>query len=544
MSAIGGVGIGGMTELNENRAVRFGEFVLDPREQRVLGPAGELRLGRKAFRLLEALIARAGSLLTKDALFETVWDGTIVSESALTATIKELRRALGDEAKNPRFIENVYGRGYRFVAPVTQGALAPVPAAVTLAPASVTSAGEPGPPAAEVAAHPAGISRRALVGWGAAAAATAGVAAVMVGGPRLFGTARSPEVDALVSHARQLMGSNLTVGQNEAIGLLRRAVDLAPGFADGWGLLGLAYAVPLHFRRPDERSMLRARARAAADRALELDPGNAFGELARGVALPFIGAWRERDRHLDRAVRDRPNDSDVLTWVACVLVFNGRASAAIPCYERVGRRPFTPGDSSGYVNALWNAGRIEEAERTADDAAKLYPTQQTLWYDRYQIMAFGNRTDAAIALLDDAAARPLTVDDTMLRDLRAQAEALRAPGSPQSRQTLERAISDARIGAFEAETAIRLASALGDRDAAFEIADAFYFSRGFIIPDYQTWGPFASLDERDPQLLFDPGTAPLRADPRFERLVGEIGLDAYWRQANVVPDYRLNRRRR
>ncbi|MGZ8282509.1 MAG: winged helix-turn-helix domain-containing protein [Allosphingosinicella sp.] len=59
-----------------------------------------------------------GRLVTKDALFSTVWDGTIVSESALTSAIKELRRALGDESRTPRYIESVYGRGYRLIAPV------------------------------------------------------------------------------------------------------------------------------------------------------------------------------------------------------------------------------------------------------------------------------------------------------------------------------------------------------------------------------------------------------------------------------------------
>ena len=56
-----GFGVDGMTEHGEHRAVRFGEFVLDPREERVVGLAGEVRVGRKAFRLLSALIERPGS---------------------------------------------------------------------------------------------------------------------------------------------------------------------------------------------------------------------------------------------------------------------------------------------------------------------------------------------------------------------------------------------------------------------------------------------------------------------------------------------------
>ena len=96
----------------------FGDFVIDRADERVLGPNGPVRLGNKAYRVLLALVGQDGRLLTKDALFSTVWDGTIVSESALTSAVKELRRALGDDPRQPRYIESVYGRGYRFIAPV------------------------------------------------------------------------------------------------------------------------------------------------------------------------------------------------------------------------------------------------------------------------------------------------------------------------------------------------------------------------------------------------------------------------------------------
>ena len=96
----------------------FGDFVIDRADERVIGPDGPLKLGNKAYRVLLALAQQDGKLLTKDALFSTVWDGTIVSESALTSAIKELRRALGDESRTPRYIESVYGRGYRMLTPV------------------------------------------------------------------------------------------------------------------------------------------------------------------------------------------------------------------------------------------------------------------------------------------------------------------------------------------------------------------------------------------------------------------------------------------
>lgn len=103
---------------NSPARVSVGEYIVDRTDERLIGPSGPVKLGNKAFRVLVALIEQQGTLLTKDALFSSVWDGTIVSESALTSTIKELRRALGDGSKDPRYIESVYGRGYRLIAEV------------------------------------------------------------------------------------------------------------------------------------------------------------------------------------------------------------------------------------------------------------------------------------------------------------------------------------------------------------------------------------------------------------------------------------------
>ena len=101
--------------------LRFEDFVLDCVDERLIGPRGPIKIGNKAFKVLLLMAQQNGRLLTKDVLFSSVWDGTIVSESSLTSVIKELRRALGDESRTPRYIESVYGRGYRFIAPVTKG---------------------------------------------------------------------------------------------------------------------------------------------------------------------------------------------------------------------------------------------------------------------------------------------------------------------------------------------------------------------------------------------------------------------------------------
>lgn len=126
-----------------HQRVGFDNFVLDRTDERLLGPNGAIRIGNKAFRVLDALIRRGGLLLTKDELFKTIWDGTFVSESALTSVIKELRRAMGDSSRNPRIIESVYGRGYRMIVPVRNDSVSQLADPTNSVPTAATNPADP-----------------------------------------------------------------------------------------------------------------------------------------------------------------------------------------------------------------------------------------------------------------------------------------------------------------------------------------------------------------------------------------------------------------
>jgi DNA-binding winged helix-turn-helix (wHTH) protein len=69
--------------------------------------------------VLKALVTHAGTPVSKDDLFASVWNGTAVSDDALTSCVQELRRALDDDARQPRFIETCHRRGYQFVATIS-----------------------------------------------------------------------------------------------------------------------------------------------------------------------------------------------------------------------------------------------------------------------------------------------------------------------------------------------------------------------------------------------------------------------------------------
>jgi DNA-binding winged helix-turn-helix (wHTH) protein len=72
----------------------------------------------KAFDLLVFLLANAGQLVTKQRILDEVWGGAAVSDNALTRVIAQLRKAIGDDAREAKYLETVPTRGYRWIAPV------------------------------------------------------------------------------------------------------------------------------------------------------------------------------------------------------------------------------------------------------------------------------------------------------------------------------------------------------------------------------------------------------------------------------------------
>lgn len=95
--------------------VTFASFRLDFLNERLWCEDKEIALRPKTFAVLRYLVERADRLVTKDELFAAVWPSTCVSDVVLAVCIREIRKALGDEAKQARFIQTVHGRGYRFI---------------------------------------------------------------------------------------------------------------------------------------------------------------------------------------------------------------------------------------------------------------------------------------------------------------------------------------------------------------------------------------------------------------------------------------------
>jgi Tol biopolymer transport system component/DNA-binding winged helix-turn-helix (wHTH) protein len=96
----------------------FGEFELDTGRVQLLRNGDALPVEPKAFAVLRLLVQRAPHVVDKAELFAEVWKDTAVTDNALTRIVAQLRRVLGDDAKDPRYIATVSARGYRLVPPV------------------------------------------------------------------------------------------------------------------------------------------------------------------------------------------------------------------------------------------------------------------------------------------------------------------------------------------------------------------------------------------------------------------------------------------
>src|SRR5215207_2328366 len=104
--------------MTADREITFGPFRLDKANERLLRDSRAIALRPKAFAVLQYLLERPGQLVTKQQLLDAVWPDTFVGDAVLKDSVRQLRDALGDDVKSPRFIETAHRRGYRFIGAV------------------------------------------------------------------------------------------------------------------------------------------------------------------------------------------------------------------------------------------------------------------------------------------------------------------------------------------------------------------------------------------------------------------------------------------
>lgn len=180
--------------------LRFDGFALDRADRQVCRDGAPLELGSRYFDALVLLVEARGALVSKDRFMDEVWRGIPVTDEALTQCIRTLRRALGDEAGNPRFIQTVPKHGYRFLAEVEEEGSAPTGSESS----SVPLQREPGPGRLAAATTLGGALTGVIGGlFYGAAAASGGASTVLV-------------LTALVALLGTLAGAGIGLGMASA----------------------------------------------------------------------------------------------------------------------------------------------------------------------------------------------------------------------------------------------------------------------------------------------------------------------------------------
>lgn len=515
-------------DLARQPAFRLGNLqILPPTREIVANGAREI-VEPRVMAVLVVLANAGGKVVTRDALTEACWEGRVVSDDAINRVISRIRRISELTEGRDFALETITKVGYRLLR-VADAAAA---SALSIAPGAPPPASSPTPIR--------GFSRRIMLlsAGGALALGAAGIAAW-----RFTQTAAPPDrATELYRRAIEIGATDDAKESAQAISFLREAVDLAPGFADAWAALALAYSYSFATSPLEQHPGISERAKDAASRALAIDAGNADALAALVLLTPPWQRWREAEASYREALARKPRLAQLDCALGEVLSATGRIAEAVPYVEKaLAQTPLVARRHYDLALTYWYAGRLHDADRVIRKASDLWPRDISIWFGRLYQQMYGGNLGGALAMLTDRINWPPGIPGSDFALVEQIARAMESNRPADRRRAIEANMNAARNGLGYARNAVIFAASLGDFDAAVTAASAYYFDKPFAVT--QTYftreqGEYQGVRSRDTAFLFSPPLAAFRADPRFEKTVTDIGLEAFWRSTGVTPDYR------
>ena len=328
----------------------------------------------------------------------------------------------------------------------------------------------------------------------------------------------------------------------QALAYLKEVTSRAPQFALGWA--GLAEA---QRRRPHAYSpplALKGRNRRRADdrleRALELDPqlGQAHGTLAN--LMPRFHSWRDVEALFDRGLAVTPGSPELRHQRAQFLMAVGRSREGLDALLALQRlNPLSASVSVEVASALFDCGREAESLAAIERAYELWPTIMLVWSEDVRLHMMAGDYATVEALLDAPPPAVAPGDPNIAR--RRLHTIARRDGRPEDLVAATanfQAFSE--IGGAPAIVAIHALTTLGKDAEALAIAERVFGpdNPAATRPGVNMMGTYALGGEPDSGVLFRADTASIRGRPGFDAILAGIGLEAYWREAGVTPDFR------
>ncbi|MFL6775243.1 MAG: TIR domain-containing protein [Sphingomicrobium sp.] len=382
-----------------------------------------------------------------------------------------------------------------------------------------------------------GSSRRgALIGFGSVAVAgAAGVATWKLWPAREI----SPEAQLYLQKGMDELQTNDAFELNDpasldqAIALLRNAVNLAPDSATGWGALAMAYAARRKASPLSERAGLEARARSAAKRSLELDAHEARAIGALRMLQPVYRNWLVAEREDRDALRKQPKMPLLLFLLADLLGSVGRWTEAAAVTRRFDRKNFLiAGADRKVILSLWAAGDLAGADDAIRQAVEHWPHNSYIWRTRLAYLAYTGRTTEALQLLREPTERPPDIDSKLVQCMEGTIAAL--SGESDSKAARDKNLAYLQGNPSAVFPMVHACAALRAPDDVFAVLDGYYFGRG----RWRAVAPPGGNQDRQTSPLFQPPMRPVWADSRFAQLLTRVGLEDYWRRSGTQPDFR------
>jgi TolB-like protein len=308
--------------------------------------------------------------------------------------------------------------------------------------------------------------------------------------------------------------------QDQSPDLLRQVTQRQPRFATGWAKLALAASSARDTLPADQAAAAERESRAAAKRALELDPHNGIAYIALNDLLP-PGHLLEHQNLILKGLSVSPDNAELNAREGELLDQAGRVAEALT-YGRQAEKldPLNPAMASYLTGFLLSAGLLEEARTANERSTTLWPDIPYFAGERIVMeLRFGD-PDKALSLIDDPKTRPAGVEASVIDDWRRFALVRKSHDPAKVAQYVRDRLAELAAGRTDPSTVIIRLSALGAVDGAFAAA-----SRA------------TPADPLDPETLFRPVAASMRSDPRFMPLMAKVGLLDFWRKTGKWPDF-------